>query len=149
MKQTVKLFGVGHNSTWGTESRITFELGKVDSGYYRDTKKRCMVTVDFALREPVDSNPVVSITAEIWNAGRTDILVSGQCLDEIADSWMLGQLSEDAQKIFLKLRKIWVAHHLKAPTPCINVMYNVLFAMSKMPDVDAKSILNVLEAKEF
>jgi len=149
MKQTVKMTSVGYTNSYGTESRITFELGKVAPGYYRDNKKRSVVEVEFNLREPVGFSPVVSITAKIWNAGKTDILIGGQCLDTIAEPKMLGQLSEDAQKIFLKLREIWNAHHLQAPTPRIKAMYNVLFAMSKMPDVDAKSILNVLEAKEF
>lgn len=148
-KQTIKMTGVGFCNSYGTESKITFELGKVAPGYYRDMKKRSLVMVEFRMCEPIDSSPMVSISADIWNASQTDILMGGQCLDTIAEPEMLGQLSEDAQKIFLKLREIWNAHHLQAPTPRVKAMYNVLFAMSKMPDVDAKSILNVLEAKEI
>ena len=51
--------------------------------------------------------PVLSICGNIWNATHTDVVMCGQCLDEMLE---LDGLS--CNDLFIKLHRLWKLHHL-------------------------------------
>ena len=53
------------------------------------------------------NKPVLSICGDLWNATHTDIVMGGQCLDEMSK---LGDLRFNT--LFKKLRRLWKLYHL-------------------------------------
>ena len=154
-KQTIKMTGTSHYLWDAKERRIYFELGKVAFGQYsRDGKKRNLIVVEWTMTDFHDddgkhTSSLNHLTADVWNAHKTDLVMCGQILDEFLKKEIFDQLTEDAQKIVTKLNAIWKEFHLAEPTSHISAMFNTLFAMTQIGADDVKAILNVLESKEF
>lgn len=145
MKETIKMTSWENYNM--TERKITFELGKVDSGYYKDNKKRCLVTVEFSYRIPKNDQNYIALSGNIWNASKSDLLVFGQCLDKLISEDISSQLTADAREILKRLHAIWNEYHLSKPTSEIDELYDELFELGMKPEVSAKNILKILDAK--
>jgi len=85
----------------------TFTFPKVA---YTSSRRVNLPTVEMELRYKDDDmkKPVLSIRGNIWNATHTDIVMGGQCLDELASFDELF-----CNPLFKKLYRLWKAHHLK------------------------------------
>ena len=66
-------------------------------------KKINEVTVSIELREK-DNKPVLSICGNVWNIRHTDILMGGQCLDELAKYIDC--------PLFKEIYRLWKNYHL-------------------------------------
>lgn len=84
----------------------TFKFDKVA---YNSTRRVNLPTIEMELRYKDNdmSRPVLSICGDLWNARHTDIVMGGQCLDEMAQ---LDGLS--CNPLFRKLYRLWKAYHL-------------------------------------
>ena len=83
--------------------RKTFNFGKI--AFY-GRRKINEVTVDVRL-EDKGKGPVFSACADVWNARRTDIVMGGQCLDELSKYKYLG-----GNELFRRICRLWKKHHL-------------------------------------
>ena len=79
----------------------TFNFGKID--FYGRGRKINLVTVTMELRNS-EKGEELSITGDIWNNLKTDIVCGGQCLDEIAEYIKT--------PLFKELYKYWKLYHL-------------------------------------
>lgn len=77
----------------------TIDFGVVKWDAHRN---RAKVTVEMELREDKQGRPVFSCSADVWNHLKTDIIMGGQCLDEI-------HLNDP---LFKTIRELWRKHHL-------------------------------------
>lgn len=66
-----------------------------------------VVEMELSYKDGDTSKPCLSICGELWNSKHTDIVMGGQCLDEMAK---LGDLRFNA--LFRKLHRLWQLHHL-------------------------------------
>lgn len=84
----------------------TFKFDKVA---YTSTRRVNSPEVEMRLdyKDGDMNKPVLSICGELWNSNHTDIVMGGQCLDEMAK---LGDLRFNT--LFKKLHRLWKAHHL-------------------------------------
>lgn len=81
----------------------TIDFGKIDlRGSGRKINK---VTVDVELRTNRDGNAVFSCVGNVWNARGTDIIMGGQCLDDIAPH-MKGN------RTYAEVLDLWRKYHL-------------------------------------
>lgn len=78
-----------------------FNFGKID--YYGTGRKINAVTVEAEL-EDTDKGPEFTASAYVWNGSHTDIVMGGQCLDELAK--YIHTLE------FKKVLRFWRLHHL-------------------------------------
>ena len=87
-------------------------LGKIA---YSDWRKRNLVVIEIELRQKDESfnwdtlekevNPIeLSICGEVWNAVKSDCLMCGQCIDEIAELLPTKKVK--------RIREIWEEYHL-------------------------------------
>lgn len=65
------------------------------------------VEVELQYKDGDMKKPVLSICGNIWNATHTDVVMCGQCLDEMAK---MDGLS--CNPLFRKLHRLWKAYHL-------------------------------------
>lgn len=111
---------------WKTENenkiakRIEFEKIDVDGCGSRINR----VTIDFSIeyKNGDKTEPVFSASGHVWNSKNTDIVLGGQCLDELNECPFL-----KGNKTFQKIYRFWRLYHLNdmnAGTPeqmkCIN-----------------------------
>ena len=84
----------------------TFKFDKVA---YTSTRRVNSPEVEMRLdyKDSDMSKPVLSICGELWNSRHTDIVMGGQCLDEMAKFDSLS-----CNPLFRKLHRLWKAHHL-------------------------------------
>ena len=66
-----------------------------------------LVEVKIELRNTFNG-PVLSVCADVWNALHTDVIMGGQCLDDIAESVPVLTFN----KRFNAIRRLWHKHHL-------------------------------------
>jgi len=80
-----------------------------DKVAYKSSRRVNLPTVEMELRYKNDDmkKPVLSIRGNIWNETHTDVVMGGQCLDEMAKIDGLG-----CNPLFKKLYRLWKAHHL-------------------------------------
>ena len=84
----------------------TFKFDKVA---YTSTRRVNSPEVEMRLdyKDGDMSRPVLSICGDLWNARHTDIVMGGQCLDE-----MLKLDGLSCNPLFRKLYRLWKAYHL-------------------------------------
>ena len=84
----------------------TFDFDKV--AWYGGRKvNKPTVTLKLSYKDGDENKPVLSISANIWNAKQTDIVCGGQCLDE-----MMKYRSLRDNETFKKLYHLWSNYHL-------------------------------------
>ncbi len=91
----------------------TFTLGKIDG--YGNGRKNCLVTVDVTLYK-YESPDYWAFTASamVWDHTKSDIIMGGQCLDE------LNETSIRHHELWGTIYEFWKKYHLndmKAGTP--------------------------------
>lgn len=79
----------------------TISFGK--HAIYSDRKIN-EVTLDIELREENINKPVFSVCANVWNIRHTDIIMGGQCLDELCKYVKI--------PLFREIHRLWEEHHL-------------------------------------
>lgn len=83
----------------------TFTFDKID---FNGTGRRInLPAVELELKYDSQDRPCVAVCGEVWNSKHTDVIICGQCLDEMAEFESLANNS-----LFCKLHRIWKAHHL-------------------------------------
>lgn len=82
----------------------TFTFPKVA---YTSTRRVNLPTIEVELRGADTDKPELSICGDLWNSSHTDIVMGGQCLDELATFDELF-----CNPLFKKLYRLWKAHHL-------------------------------------
>lgn len=82
----------------------TFKFDKVA---YSGTRKIDQPEIEMELRYDENGKPELSICADLWNGRHTDIVMGGQCLDELMQ---FDSLSCNA--LFRKLHRLWKLYHL-------------------------------------
>lgn len=82
----------------------TFSFPKVA---YTSTRRINLPTIEVELINVDTDKPTLSICGYLWNSAHTDIVMGGQCLDELTqfDSMFCNPL-------FKKLYRLWKAYHL-------------------------------------
>lgn len=86
-----------------------FRFGKIDAegrGFACNS-----VTVEMEYREKKEGQKVLSISGKVWNARHSDIIMGGQCLDDIASPYMIGN------ETFSEILRLWRLYHLNDMHP--------------------------------
>lgn len=77
------------------------EFGKID---YNGIGRRInLVTLEINLKG--EEKPVFTVCANVWNSKKTDILMGGQCLDELLPYFK-------NNKLFKEIYRLWDLYHL-------------------------------------
>ena len=84
------------------ERTKSFEFGKID--FYENGEKRYPVTVEISIGYE-DGEMVFSAMADVWKSNRSDIIMGGQCLDDL-----LPFFTEN--KLFNEICRLWKLYHL-------------------------------------
>ena len=84
----------------------TISFGKIA---YQSKNKINEVTVELELRETKEG-PVFSASCDVWNSRHTDIVMGGQCLDDV-------QPYMDGNSLFGEIVDFWKKHHLNDMEP--------------------------------
>ena len=79
------------------------EFGKID--IYGIGRKINPVTIKVELREEESDEPVFSVCGDVWNCKKTDIVMGGQCLDELVPFLK-------NNKLFMEIYRLWKLYHL-------------------------------------
>jgi hypothetical protein len=83
-----------------------FDVGKID---INGTGRRInAVTVEAELKD-TDKGPEFTASADVWNGSHTDIVMGGQCLDELAKYIHTPE--------FKKILRFWRLYHLNGMHP--------------------------------
>lgn len=61
------------------------------------------VTLEINLKG--EEEPVFTVSADVWNSKKTDILMGGQCLDELVPYFK-------NNKLFMEIYRLWDLYHL-------------------------------------
>ena len=85
-----------------TIARRTIAFGKI-ACYGK--RKENLVEIEMELRENSDGHPVFTACGNVWNRTHTDILMGGQCLDEI------GHVPVN-DGLFQEIVGLWQRYHL-------------------------------------
>lgn len=83
------------------EKKRVLKFGKIAIPGYNAGRKCCAVEIVCTLRDWNGYNEI-AITCNVWNSRRTDLIMGGQCLDEV-------KLSSPN---FLKIKNFWSKYHL-------------------------------------
>jgi len=78
-----------------------------DKVAYTSSRRVNQPVIEMELRGVDTDKPVLSICGELWNATHTDVVMGGQCLDEMKK---LGDLRFNT--LFRKLHRLWKLYHL-------------------------------------
>ncbi len=92
------------------EYRKVFDFGKVDG--YNNGRKDYEVELEMSLTE----DGCFSVCADLWNASHTDILMGGQCIDDLYNDFT--ELRQNP--LYCEIMELWQKYHLndmKAGTP--------------------------------
>lgn len=79
----------------------TIEFGKID--FNGRGRKINLVTLEINLEG--EKKPVFSVSADVWNSKKTDILMGGQCLDDLLPYFK-------NNKLFIEIYRLWSLYHL-------------------------------------
>lgn len=82
----------------------TFTFPKVA---YTSSRRVNLPTIEVELRDADTDKPKLSICGELWNSTHTDIVMGGQCLDDLAKFDELF-----CNSLFRKLHRLWSLWHL-------------------------------------
>lgn len=96
--------------------KTIIEFGKI--AYSNANRKSNLLTIEIELKlvqnnnklnylnlEPIKEYYQLSISGNIWNANKTDIICGGQCLDEM-------KIHLKDNKLFNELFELWTNYHL-------------------------------------
>lgn len=83
-----------------------FEFGEID---FEGKGKVNLVTIEMEYKDKRDEKKVLSISGNVWNARKTDVVCSGQCLDTIAE-----YISDP---VFTEIHRLWKLYHLNDMHP--------------------------------
>jgi hypothetical protein len=111
---------------WKTENENKIEkrieFGKIDVNGCGRLINRVTINFSIEYKNGNKTEPVFSASGDVWNSKNTDIVLGGQCLDELNEYPLL-----KSNKTFQKILKFWHQYHLNdlnAGTPeqmkCIN-----------------------------
>lgn len=84
----------------------TYQFGKID--YYGNGRKTCLVEVEIELK-PTDKGEEFTASGNVWNNLHTDIIIGGQCIDDIWDEYGT-QLQN--RKLYKEIMDLWKKYHL-------------------------------------
>jgi len=84
----------------------TIEFGKID--YNGIGRKNNMVELEIELKQ-TDKGEEFTASAEVWNNLHTDIIMGGQCIDDIWDGYK-NQLQN--RKLYQEIMDLWKKYHL-------------------------------------
>lgn len=87
-------------------TRTEIKFGKVDA--YGNGRKQCEVVLEIELRGDADK-PTLSVCGEVWNARHTDIIMGGQCIDDI---WNEYQDQIQNKELYKEIMELWENYHL-------------------------------------
>lgn len=90
--------------------RKTFDFGKVD--FNERGRKTHRVTIDIDAQEK-NGHTIFSACGNVWNTRGTDVVMAGQCLDEIAQ--FRGEMKN--VELFDFIHSIWKEYHLNDMRP--------------------------------
>lgn len=79
----------------------TIKFGKID--YNGTGRKINLVTLKINLEG--EEKPVFTVSADVWNSKKTDILMGGQCLDNLLPYFK-------SNKLFVEIYRLWDLYHL-------------------------------------
>lgn len=82
--------------------RKTFSFGKHAVNSERKINE---ITLEIELRENKENKPVFTASADVWNARHTDIVMGGQCLDDLME--YIGD-----NELFREIHGLWKRNHL-------------------------------------
>lgn len=77
------------------------EFGKID--FNGTGKKINLVTLEINLKK--EKHPIFTVSADVWDSEKTDILMGGQCLDELIPYFKNNRL-------FMEIYRLWDLYHL-------------------------------------
>lgn len=77
------------------------EFGKID--FNGTGEKTNLVTLEINLKG--EKKPVFTVSADVWDSKKTDILMGGQCLDELVPYFKNNRL-------FMEIYRLWDLYHL-------------------------------------
>lgn len=84
-----------------------FEFNKID---YNDTgRKAYMVELEVTLQEKEDGKLCFSANGDVWNTKHTDIVMGGQCIDDIWNEYA-SQIKD--RHLFFVIKELWEQYHL-------------------------------------
>lgn len=83
----------------------TIEFGKVA---YTGKNKSYLVTLEIELQDKA-GKPVFTVSGNVWNTMHTDIVMGGQCVDDIWNEYR-AQLKNPA--LYKQIMKLWQKWHL-------------------------------------
>lgn len=83
----------------------TFNFGKI--AYINPRRKLNLVTVEMKLIYSADGLPQFTASADVWNAHKTDIVMGGQCLDDLYE---ISELKNNS--LFHTIYGLWKRNHL-------------------------------------
>ena len=84
-------------------------LGEID--YEGKGKKQNLVTIDFEYKEKKEGQKVLSISGNIWNKNKSDILAGGQMLDDLVEYFF------NTSTGFKDVHRLWKLYHLNDMHP--------------------------------
>lgn len=117
---------VAHNLRWRLEmdnvNFVTFEFGKIA---YWSNRKINPVTVDVEIRKHSSGEEYLSISGNIWNQTKTEVISCGQNLDTIKEKLGTDNL------LFNRIYYFWEKYHLKY--------------IDKIPKEDLKELLDLFK----
>lgn len=94
-----------------TKRKVKISLGKVDG--YRNGRRSCEAEVEMRLKELKPGKFEFTACGKVWNVKKTDILMGGQCIEQIAD-----MVSEEYKDVVDFVKEMWDRYHfLHAGTP--------------------------------
>lgn len=94
-----------NNTNNTTTKKAVISFGK--RAVANPKRRANLVEVEIELRNTVNG-PALSVCADVWNAHHTDTIMSGQCLDDIAER--IPVLAKNTR--FNAIRRLWKLHHL-------------------------------------
>ena len=97
-----------------------FKFNKVA---YTSSRKVNLPVVEMVLIDADTDEPKLSISCELWNATHTDVVMYGQCLDELAK---FDELNSDPT--FKELYRLWKLYHLNDMCPASRSQKDALIA---------------------
>lgn len=83
------------------EMKKIIEFGKID--FNGIGRKINLVTVELNLKG--EEKPAFTVSANVWNSKKTDILMGGQCLDDLLPYF-------ENNKLFVEIYRLWKLYHL-------------------------------------
>ena len=85
------------------EKKISFGKHAINSG-----RKINEVVIELELKDNKDGKPVFTACCDVWNSKHTDIVMGGQCLDDVADCCR--ELRHN--RLYKEILGLWQRNHL-------------------------------------